>query len=247
MRSNRRLPVPDKAAKAGPPPSLLEQRLQPPELRFSPAAWAKLLYLRDLGDTEVGGFGIAADADLLYVEDVELVRQACTGASVEFDDQAVADFFDRQVDRGRRLEQFARIWVHTHPANFAQPSSVDEETFARVFGRTDWSVMFILAQRGQTYARLRFNVGPGGDVELPVGVDYGRPFPASDQTAWKAEYEANVEKTERQWLSQRNPFLSLENISPPDPWDVDPWLSDWDELPDGRREITDSAEAHHAI
>ena len=28
-------------------------------LRFSPTAWAKLLYLRDFGRTEVGGFGIA--------------------------------------------------------------------------------------------------------------------------------------------------------------------------------------------
>ena len=29
-----------------------------PTLRFSPYAWAKLLFLRDLGETEVGGFGI---------------------------------------------------------------------------------------------------------------------------------------------------------------------------------------------
>ena len=43
---------------------------EPPSLRFSPTAWAKLLYLRDLGDTEVGGFGISAADDLLYVEDI---------------------------------------------------------------------------------------------------------------------------------------------------------------------------------
>ena len=30
-----------------------------PILRFSPTAWAKLLFLRDYGPTEVGGFGIA--------------------------------------------------------------------------------------------------------------------------------------------------------------------------------------------
>ena len=29
-------------------------------LRLSPTAWAKLLYLRDAGDSEVGGFGISA-------------------------------------------------------------------------------------------------------------------------------------------------------------------------------------------
>ena len=49
-----------------------------PYLRLNPTAWAKLLYLRDLGDTEVGGFGISAVDDLLNVEDVQLVRQTCT-------------------------------------------------------------------------------------------------------------------------------------------------------------------------
>src|SRR4051812_35743192 len=38
-------------------------------LRFSPTAWAKLLFLRDIGDTEVGGFGITPADDLLFVED----------------------------------------------------------------------------------------------------------------------------------------------------------------------------------
>ena len=50
------------------------QCLDQPTLRFSPTAWAKLLYLRDRGQTEVGGFGITASDDLLRVEDVQLVR-----------------------------------------------------------------------------------------------------------------------------------------------------------------------------
>ena len=121
------------------------------------------------------------------------MRQVCTGASVAFDDQSVADFFDRQVDQGRRPENFARLWLHTHPGNFAEPSMVDEDTFCRVFGRTDWAVMFILARGGQSYARLRFHVGPGGDLDLPVRVDYSRPFAASDHAAWKEEYTACVQ------------------------------------------------------
>ena len=40
--------------------------------------------------------------------------------------------------------------------------------------------MFILARGGQSYARLRFNTGPGGDITIPVSVDYDRPFAASD-------------------------------------------------------------------
>ena len=116
-------------------PSPPERTWEPPALRFSPTAWAKLLFLRDLGDSEVGGFGISAADDLLLIEDVQLVRQVCTGVSVAFDDQAVADFFDRQVDEGRRPEQFARAWVHTHPGNSPQPSPTDEDSAPDVSGQ----------------------------------------------------------------------------------------------------------------
>lgn len=150
------------------------------------------MYLRDAGETEVGGFGIAAADDLLYVEEFQTVRQTCGVASVAFEDQAVADYFDRQVDAGRSLSQAARIWLHTHPGSCPQPSATDQETFARVFGRADWSVMFILAQSGATYCRLEFHVGPGGGLLLPVEVDYHRPFPAADHNAWRAEYLANI-------------------------------------------------------
>lgn len=161
-------------------------------LRFNPTAWAKLLFLRDAGETEIGGFGIAPADDLLFVEDIRLVKQACTWITAEFDDQSIAEFFDDQVDEGRKPEQFFRLFLHTHPGTSPQPSCTDEETFARVFGRCDWAVMFILARGGKSYARLRYNVGPGVDVELPVDVDYSRPFDASDWELWQEEYLANV-------------------------------------------------------
>ena len=37
-------------------------------------------------------------------------------------------------------------------------------------------MMFILALGGKSYARLRFNVGPGGSVVIPVVVDYSQAF-----------------------------------------------------------------------
>jgi hypothetical protein len=202
---------------------------EPPALRFSPTAWGKLLYLRDLGETEVGGFGISAADDLLCIEDIELVRQVCSKASVVFDDQAVADFFDHQVDLRRRPEQFARIWLHTHPGNFPQPSMTDHETFARVFGRTDWAVMFILARGGQSHARLRFHVGPGGDLDLPVRVDYARPFAASNHAAWEHEYLANVQIAEPLCLARRGGDSLLGEVAPIDLWDDD-WFAAWDRL-----------------
>lgn len=171
-----------------------ESPQESPKLWFSPTAWAKLLFLRDYGDTEVGAFGIASAIDLLYVEDVKLVRQFSTGISVAFQDDAVADFFDGQVDAGLQPQQFARIWVHSHPGDCPQPSMTDETTFLRVFGNSDWAVMFILAQGGQSYARLQFHVGPGGGMMLPVAVDYSRPFSASNHAVWEEEYLANIQE-----------------------------------------------------
>ena len=170
-----------------------EAREPPPApLRFTPYAWAKLLFLRDAGDTEVGGFGISSHEDLLLVEDICLVTQTCSVASVKFEDNAVADFFDRQVDMGLVPEQFGRIWIHTHPGDSPTPSSMDEATFDRCFGSADWSVMFILACGGKTYARLQMTVGPGAELLLPVEVDFGCSFDGTDPESWQAEYQTFV-------------------------------------------------------
>ncbi len=168
------------------------RRSERPTLRFTPYAWAKLLYLRDAGDTEIGGFGISAPNDLLRIEDVCLVRQQCHVAAVRFDDEAVADFFDAQVDAGRRPEQFGRIWLHTHPDDSARPSLTDGQTFQRSFGGVDWAVMFILARSGETSARLRFNVGPQADQSLEVAIDFTQPFAAPDVAAWQRVLESCV-------------------------------------------------------
>ena len=205
------------------------KRQRPATLRFSPTAWAKLLCLRDLGDTEIGGFGISAADDLLFVEDVQLVAQACTWVHVEFNDDAVADFFDRQVDAGVRPERFGRIWVHTHPGNSPDPSLTDEATFARVFGRSDWAVMFILARGGQTYARLRYNVGPGADLKLPVEVDYGRPFAGSSCDAWDNEYDANVRVPAAKLAK---PEMRVLPAARDDVFRDDWWRDPWDEAID---------------
>lgn len=163
-------------------------------LRFSPTAWAKLVFFRDHGDTEIGGFGITPATDLLFIEDFITVKQKASLVSIAFDDEAVADFFDSQVDAGRKPEQFARIWLHTHPGDSPNPTEVDEETFERVFRNCDWAVMFVLGQGEKTYSRLRFSAGPGGSFNIPVKVDYRSPFPSSDHQAWKAEYETNIKQ-----------------------------------------------------
>ena len=116
------------------------------------------------------------------------------------DDEAIADLFDEQIDFGRRPEQFARIWVHTHPGQSATPSATDENCFRRVFGGCDWAVMFILGRTGETYARLRFGAGPGGQIRIPVELDFTAEFDGSDRATWQAEYEQNIRIHASPWL-----------------------------------------------
>jgi hypothetical protein len=168
---------------------------------FSPLAWLKLQYFCHAGDTEVGGFGITSADRPLYIEEFETVRQRSSPVSVHFADEAVADYFDRSVDRGLKPERFGRIWLHTHPGASVTPSGTDEATFARCFGACDWSLMFILSRTGNTYARLTIRVGPGAELLLPVQVDWsawplwvGKEANAwqAPSARWEREFQANV-------------------------------------------------------
>jgi proteasome lid subunit RPN8/RPN11 len=189
----------------------LEEEAVPMEtaLRFSPTAWAKLLYFRDKSPNEVGGFGITAPDDLLFIQEFITIKQEVTCVSVKFDDEAVSQFFDQQVDLGRKPEQFARIWLHTHPGDSPDPSTTDEDTFKRVFGSCQWAVMAVVAQDNSTYARLSFNIGPGGQILIPTDVDFSRDFGPSDYSAWDAQFQADIMPME--WLNR--PALTQEKLA----------------------------------
>jgi hypothetical protein len=169
---------------------------------FAPLAWLKLQYLCHAGPTEVAGFGLSAEDDPLYLEDVLVVRQQATAVTVALDDAAVADLFEDMADAGIPPARFARVWVHTHPGASVTPSFTDEATFARVFGGCDWAVMAILGRTGRTSARIQFAAGPGAAVELRTAVDWAA-WPAvtadphrslADRLAvWQEEYAARVE------------------------------------------------------
>ena len=190
-----------------------------PPLRLTPYAWGKLLFLRDRGPTEVGGFGVSGREDLLLVEDICLVRQQCSPVTVMFDDDAVADYFDAQVDLGRTPAEFGRIWVHTHPGSSPVPSGTDEATFERCFGDADWALMLILACGGRTYARLRLGIDPVAQIQVPVELDFGEPFPAADHEAWSREFEQQVRFDLATCTAGHEPAL----------WSREPRLNDWDE------------------
>jgi hypothetical protein len=169
-------------------------------LVFTPRAWLKLQYLCHAGPTEVAGFGLSDPDDPLRLDDVLVVRQRCTFATVSLDDAAVADLFDRMADAGIPPARFARIWLHTHPGASVEPSPTDEETFDRVFGGCDWAVMAILGRTGRTSARLRVHAGPGATVDLSTAVDWSElPAFARDGldphlADWTREYETLVDE-----------------------------------------------------
>ena len=90
----------------------------------------------------------------------------------------------------------------SHPGDSPEPSVIDEETFERVFGNCQWAVLFVVARDNKTYAKLRFNVGPGGQVLIPTEIDYSQKFSSSDHELWDTEYVANVKAIE--WLTERS-------------------------------------------
>jgi hypothetical protein len=62
-------------------------------------------------------------------------------------------------------------------------------------------VLFVVAQDNRAYAKLRFNVGPGGHMLIPTEIDYSLDFGSSDHGLWDTEYAANIKATE--WLNDR--------------------------------------------
>lgn len=205
----------------------------PRALTFSALAWLKLQFFCQAGYTQIGGFGVSAENDPLYVEDFVTVRQQVTPVTVRFDDAAVADWFDRCVDQGLSPGRCGRIWLHTHPGASVTPSGTDEETFARVFGRCDWAVMFILGRTGKTYARLMFTAGPGAQLVLPTAVDWsGWPAGLTDQrrqlaaeiAQWQQEYAAHIHP-------RPSPLDLCAALSLGQPGQDDEWCPELDLLP----------------
>lgn len=181
-----------------------------PELRFSPAAWSKMIYFRELSKTnEVSAFGICHDADeLLRVDDVVLVKQSVGAATTDFDDDAVATFFYEMDKAGFQPFQVGRIWIHTHPSFSPSPSGKDEDTFREAFGNCSWACMVILGG-DKNFCRLR--IGGMGLPELIVEpelvVDWGCAYTGTNYKLWKQEFDDKVDK---------NPIISTYKAN----WDT---------------------------
>lgn len=168
-------------------------------LTFSPMAWLKLQWFCHAGNTEVSGFGISSDDNLLYIEDFAVIKQQNTIVSTSMDPIAIADFTDDCVDKGMKPQQFLRIWCHTHPDIRPTPSGADEKNFRESFGKCDWAVMFIVNWAGETYCRLKILTAFGFVTEeIPVRVDWKAihqldwDLMAELEMGWNSDYEECV-------------------------------------------------------
>lgn len=162
------------------------------QIRFTPYAWAKLLYMRDKGPTEVAGYGITATEDPLLVTDFVLIKQECTVVSFDLDPEDSVEYMETMMDKGLMPWQYANILIHTHPGDSPSPSGIDETNFNKAFAHPNWAMMFIIAEGGQCYCRLKINVGPGLIKELDVRVDWSKEFNGTDKENWGNEYESKV-------------------------------------------------------
>ncbi len=145
-----------------------------PKLIFSVPAWCKLQWFLHKGQTEIGGYGVSLDPSTpLYIDELAILKQETSGATVEFDGEDVDNFFYECRQRGLKAGQYGNIWIHTHPSGMmATPSGTDHTTFDNCFKGCPWSVMAIVAKDGDTSALLRFQAGPGCDVKIPMLVDW---------------------------------------------------------------------------
>lgn len=178
-------------------------------MTFSPLSWLKLRLFLHSDEVEVGGFGLSSQDNLLYVEDLLTVRQQVSAVTVAFEDAAVADHFEDCADRGIAPSRCGRLWIHTHPGDSSQPSFTDEETFGRVFGGCDWAAMVIVARGGDCYCRLQFAAGPGGQVLIPVAVDW-ESYPQL-----LMEREGGLDELFGQWMDEYGRNVHPEPIRDP--------------------------------
>ena len=85
-------------------------------LKFSPYAWAKLLFWANAFDHEISGMGISHPADPMTVIDIVIIKQKSSVALTTFDPAAYADFVMEYCDPDGKYKykpaQCQRIWVH---------------------------------------------------------------------------------------------------------------------------------------
>lgn len=151
-------------------------------VQFTEETWKQIEEYTELCPTEVAAMGyVKLDGDVAIVDEVFLVPQVVSGASVEFVETGFPWAVNKAMKEGR-LDELRFCW-HSH-VNFASRfSDTDKEMIRKVrdSGPIPWFVSVILNKKGETWAQIDyFATGEGLDafcqhVPLPLEVQVGEP------------------------------------------------------------------------
>ncbi len=168
-------------------------------LKFTPYARAKLQFICDHYDHEVGAMGIAATADPFLVTDLFVPKQECSDAFVAMDANDLADsmfmvYCDPSGPHKLKPHQVGRIFIHTHPKGCNSPSLHDENIFAESFGSQPWAMMVILPKGGPLYSRIRIAIGNDINLQLMIkdSLVLDGDFPAANRAEWQKEVDSKI-------------------------------------------------------
>lgn len=190
------------------------QRSYADTLRISPFAFAKMIFWRDYGETEVAAYATTKTNDPLFITDFRLIKQQCSFVTFDIDTEDLARDMEQTLDDGLCPWQTHNILCHSHPSNSPDPSDIDEKNFAKAFSHPDWAIMLIIAKDNSMYCRLKFNVGPGVEKLLDVEIDFNQNFSASNHSEWEEEYKSKVSQSKLSYplsnSTQNVPLLDTE-------------------------------------
>ncbi|KKN91206.1 hypothetical protein LCGC14_0220740 [marine sediment metagenome] len=181
-------------------------------LRISPLAFAKMIFWRDCGDTEVAAYATTHTDDPLFITDFRLIKQECTNITFDIDKNDLAEDVEHTLDDGLCPWMTHNILCHTHPGCSPLPSHNDEENFKKAFSHPNWAIMLIIAENGETYCRLKINTAPGVEKLLKVSVDFSQEFEASNHQSWDTEYKSKV--TEKKFRMTGKEGVAANNALP---------------------------------
>lgn len=153
------------------------------EVRFTEETWQQIVEYTELCSTEVAAMGyVKLDGPVAVVDEVFLVPQVVSGASVEFVETGFPWAVNKAIQEGR-LDELRFCW-HSHVNFAARFSDIDKEMIRKVHnsGPIPWFVSTILNKKGETWAQIDY-FATGGELEefcthvtLPLDVQVGEPI-----------------------------------------------------------------------
>lgn len=143
-------------------------------IRISPHAYQKVAFFTRK-DVEVGGFAITSPEDPSLILDFVVLPQTSSSCEFDFSPDGMQNYLNEMVDAGISPNNCFRMYIHTHPGNSPQPSSVDNEQFDKLMQDYPWFGMIIFAKDLSTYARVKMTQGCGLEAELDLEIDWDVP------------------------------------------------------------------------